>query len=126
GLELEPLLRIERRQIFEEDLLARPIGRLEVDGFHLDQREIALALFRLADLAADGVPRVQVELPDLRRRHVDVVRTGEVVVARRAEETEAVRQRLEHSLREQVAALLGARLQDLENELLLAHARRTR
>ena len=65
GFELDPLLRVERRQVLEEDLLADAIGRLEVDRFDLDQREVALALFRLADLAADGVAGLQVELADL-------------------------------------------------------------
>src|SRR4030095_12736881 len=69
-----------------------------------------------------GVSRVQVELPDLRGRHVDVVRAGQVVVIGRAQEAEAVRERLEHTFREDVAALLGAHAEDLEDQLLLAHA----
>jgi hypothetical protein len=35
GLHLEALLRIERRQVVEEDLVARFFGRLEVDGLDL-------------------------------------------------------------------------------------------
>jgi len=34
---------IERREIVEEDLVAGLLGRLEVDGVHLDEGEIALA-----------------------------------------------------------------------------------
>ena len=45
------LLRIERRQVLEEHLLARPFGRLEVDRFDLDQREVPLAVLRRPDLA---------------------------------------------------------------------------
>ena len=51
---------------------------------------------------------------------------GSIFVATRVrignQETEAVRQRFEHPFRENEAALLGARLEDLEDELLLAHA----
>ena len=49
---------------------------------------------------------------------------GQVVVVGRAQEAEAVRQRFEHAFREQQAALLGARAENLEDQLLLAHAGR--
>src|SRR5439155_1033354 len=65
-------------------------------------------------------------LPDLRWRDVDVIRARQVVVVRRSEESEPVRQYLEHALREDQPTLLGARLQDLEDQLLLAHAGRAR
>ena len=120
------LLRVERREVLEEDLLADLLGRLEVDRLDLDQREVALALLRRPDLAGHGVAGVQVELPDLRRRDVDVVGAGQVVVVGRAQEAVAVRQHLEHAFGEDQAALLGARAQDLEDELLLAHARGVR
>ena len=45
-LQPEAFLRIERREVLEEQLLARPIGSLEVDGFDLDQREVAFAFLR--------------------------------------------------------------------------------
>ena len=45
-------MRVERRQVVEEDLLARAFRRLEVDRLDLEQREVALALLRRADLAA--------------------------------------------------------------------------
>ena len=73
-LHADALGRVERRQVVEEDLVLRAVGRLEVDRVHLDEREVALVLLRRADLAADGVARAQVELADLRRRDVDVVR----------------------------------------------------
>ena len=120
----EPLLRIERRQVLEEQLLARLIGRLEVDRLDLDEREVALAFLRRPDLARDGVAGLQIELANLRRRHVDVVGARQVVVVGRAQEAEAVGQHFEHAFREDEAALLGLRLQDLEDQLLLAHAGR--
>jgi hypothetical protein len=123
-LELQPLLRIERRQVFEEQLVARLIRRLEVDRFDLDQREVALAVFRRTHLTGNGVPGLQVELANLRRRDVDVVRARQVVVVGRAQEAEAVRQHLEDTLGEHEAALLGLRFQNLEDQILLAHAGR--
>src|SRR6185436_9277907 len=103
---------------------AGDFGMLEVDRLDLDQGELALALLRLAHLAGDGVAGAQVEAPDLARGDVDVVRTGEVVVLRRTQEAEAVREALEHPLGEDEAALLGLRLEHLEDQLLLAHPRR--
>src|SRR5262249_25466791 len=126
GFERDLLLRIERRQVLEEHLLARALRRLEVHRLDLDQREIALAVLRRADLAGHRVAGVQIELADLRRRYVDVVGPGEVVVIGSAEEAEAVGERFEDAFREDQAALLGTRLEYLEDELLLAHAGRAR
>ena len=67
GLELQALLRIQRRQVVEEDLVAGFVGRLEVDGFDLDQREVFFAFVRRAHLAADGVAGLEVEFADLGR-----------------------------------------------------------
>ena len=126
GLELGALEGIERREVLEEDLVAGLVGRLEVDGLDLDEREVALALLRRPDLPGYRIARLEVELPDLRGRDVDVVRARQVVVVGRAKESEPVGQHLEHALGEDEAALLGLRLQDLEDELLLAHPGRAR
>src|SRR5213076_1668904 len=81
GVELEAqvLVGIERRQVVEEDLLARLLRLLEVDGLDLEQREVALAFLGGADLSGDHVAGAQVEAADLARRDVDIVGTGEVV-----------------------------------------------
>ena len=50
GLQLDALLGIERREVVEEDLVARLFGRLEVDGLDLDQREILFAFVRRTHL----------------------------------------------------------------------------
>jgi hypothetical protein len=122
GFEGDLLLRVERRQVLEEDLLLRFFGRFEVDGLDLDEREVPLTVLGRPDDAGDGVAGVQVELADLRWRHIDVVWAGQVVVIGRAQEAEAVGEGLEDTLGEDVAALLGAHAQDLEDELLFAHA----
>ena len=124
GFELQPVVGIERRQIVEEDLVARFLGRFEVDRVDFDQREITLAFFRRANLTGDGIACAQIEAADLRRRDVNVVRAGQVVVLGSAQEAEAVGQALENAFGEDEAALLRLGLQDLENELLFAQIRR--
>src|SRR5471032_2293788 len=42
GLKLQPLMGIQRRQVVEENLVARFLGGLKVDGVNLDQREVPL------------------------------------------------------------------------------------
>jgi hypothetical protein len=121
-LHLHPLLRVQRRQVVEQNLVARLFGRLEVDRLDLHQREVLLALMRRAHVAADGVAGLQVELANLRRRDVDVVRPGQVVVVRRAQEAVAVGQNLQHAFGEDVAFLFALRLQNLEDKVLLAEA----
>ena len=120
GFELQARVRIERRQVVEEDLVARFLGRLEVDGVDFDQREVALAFLGRPDLAGDGVAGAQIETADLRGRDVDVVGAGQIVVLGRAQEAEAVGQAFEHAFGEDQSALFGLRLQDLEDQLLLA------
>ena len=101
-LHLQPLVGIERRQVVEVDLVAGLLGVLEIDGVDLEQREIALALLRAADLAVDGVAGAQAEAADLRGRDVDVVGAGQVVRLRRAQEAEAVGQHLDDAFADDV------------------------
>ena len=122
GLHLDALLRIERREVVEEDLVAGLFGRLEVDGLDLDQGEVLFAFVRRADVAGDGVAGLEVELADLRGRDVDVVGAGEVVVVGRAEEAVAVGEDFEDALGEDVALFFALGLEDLEDEVLLAEA----
>ena len=122
GLHLDALLRIERREVVKEDFVARLFRRLEVDGLDLDEGEILLAFVGRADVAADGVAGFEIELAYLGRRHVDVVRSGQVVVVGRAEEAVAVGENLKDSLGEDVAFFFALRLEDLEDKILLAKA----
>ena len=80
GFLLDALLRIKRREIVKENLVARFLRRLEVHRLDLYQGKIFLAFVRRANLAAHRVARLQVKLTDLRGRNVDIVRAGEVVV----------------------------------------------
>ncbi len=124
GLHLQTARGIERRQVVEEDFVARDFGILEVDGFDFDEREVALAVLRRTHLPGDGVARAQIELSNLRRRDVDVVRARQIVVLRRAEESETVRQAFQHAFGEDESVLFGLRAEDLENQFLFAHAAR--
>jgi hypothetical protein len=122
ALEDQRLVGKERRQVLEEDLALGVLRRLAVDAVDLDQREVALAVLRRADLAFDRVAGVQVEAADLRGRDVDVVGAREVARVGRAQEAEAVGQDFQHALAEDALALLRLRLQQGEDEVVLAHA----
>src|SRR5262245_49759423 len=91
GLELQSLVGIERRQIIEEDLVASLVGMLEIDGFNFDQCEVSLSVLRRTYLSGYRIACAQIELADLRRRHVDVVRSGKIVVIRGSEKSKTVR-----------------------------------
>ena len=101
-------------------LLRDFLRRFKVDRVYFDQREVAFAFFRRPDLAGDGVAGAQVETADLRGRDVDVVRAGQIVVLRRAQEAEAVGQAFQYAFGEDKSALFGLRLENLEDEFLLA------
>ena len=122
GLQLQPLLRIQRRQVVEQNFVTGFVGRFKVDRFDLHQREIFFALMRRTYLAADGVAGFQVELANLRRRDINVVRSRQVVVIGRAQESVAVRQNLQNTFSEDVSFFFTLRLQDLEDEVLLAQS----
>ncbi len=111
---------VERGEVLEEDLVLGVLGRLGVDLVDLDQREVALAVLGRSDLPLDRVAGVQVEAPDLRRAHVDVVGPGQVAGVRGAQEPEPVRQHLQRALPEDAFPLLGLVLQQGEDEVLLA------
>ena len=54
-LEAEALVRKQRRQIVEIDLVLGLFRIFEIEGVDLEQREIAFAFLRAADVAFDGV-----------------------------------------------------------------------
>src|SRR5205085_8415140 len=116
--------RIERRQVVEENLFARLIGRFKVDRLDLDEREITLALFRRSDLTGDRVASAQIEFAYLRWADVDVVGPRQIVVFGRAQETKAVGQGFQDTFGEDQAALFGLRREHFKDQLLFAHARR--
>src|SRR5207247_8619226 len=92
ALELEDLVRVQRREVLEQDLVRRSLGRVGVDLVDLDQGKVALAVLGRADLALDRIARVEVEAPDLRGTDVDVVGGSQVGRVGRTQEVEAVGQ----------------------------------
>src|SRR5690606_35298066 len=123
-LELQTLPREERGQVLEQNLALRVLGRVVIDLPDLQQREVALAVLRRTNQPRDRITGPQVETPDLARRNVDIVGTREVGAVCRAQEAEAVLQDLEHTLAEDVLAVLRVSLQDREDDVLLARARK--
>ena len=119
-LEGQLLGRVVGRQVVEMDPVPRALRRIEVDRVDLEQGEVALALLGRADLAIDEVAGAQAEAPDLARRHVDVIRPGQIVDVRRAQEAEAVLQDLQHALAVDRNAALGQALERREHEIGLA------
>ena len=115
-------LGIERREVIEEYFISRDFGVLEINRLDFDEREIALTVFGRPNLSRDGVAGPQVELPDLRRGNVNVIRAGQIVVFRGAQEAEAIGQAFQDAFGENQAVLLGLGAEDLEDQLLLAHA----
>ena len=118
--EIDPLLRIQRGQVIEENLVAGRLGILEIDFFYFEQRKIPLAFLGRADLPGYDVSRSEIESADLRGRDVNVVRTGEVVGIRRPQESEAVGERFQHAFSVDHTVFFGLCLEDRENQLLLA------
>src|SRR5690606_31387038 len=81
GLQPQPLLRVERRELAELGPVARLLRVHAVDRVEPDERvELlpALALARLPDRPGDDVTLAQAVLADLGHRDVHVVRTGQV------------------------------------------------
>ena len=92
----------------------------EIDRVDFDQREVTLAFLGRTNLAGDRIASAQIETANLRRRDVNVVGTGKIVVLGGAQEAETIRQTFEHAFREDQSAFLGLSLQDLENQFLFA------
>ncbi len=112
---------IQWRQVIEQNLVACFVGGLEVNGFDLDEREIFFAFVGRAHLSADGVAGLEVKFADLGRGDVDIVWPGKVIVVGRAKEAVAVGQDFEDAFGKDVAFFFALRLQDFEDEVLLAH-----
>ena len=121
GFQDEPLVREQRREVVEMRLVLRLVRVFAVHGLDLEQREELLLFLGRPDLAGDQVAGLQIEPADLRRRNVNVLRAGQVIETLRTQEAEAFRQHFEHALGKQHAGALGIFLEDVENDLVLAH-----
>ena len=117
----EPLIRKQRRQIVEVDLVLGFLRVLEIERIDLEQRKIAFALLGAANVTLDGIAGAKAEAADLRRRDIDVIRSRQVVGVRRAQKSEAVGENLDDAFADDVGFLDRKLLENGEHQLLLAH-----
>ena len=121
GFQNEPLVREQRREVVEMGLVLGLVRIFPIHGFDLEQGEEAFLVLGRPDLAGDQVAGLQIETADLRRRDVDVFRTRQIIEALRTQEAEAFGQHLEHAFGEQHPGAFGVLLEDMEDDLVLAH-----
>ena len=125
ALQAQALVRVQRCQVLEQDLVLGLFGQLEIDRIDLKKSKVALGFFGRADRTDNGIAGAQVKAADLRGRHINVVRPGQVRAIGGAQEAEAVLQDLHHPFAGDVFALAGLGLEQRENQVLLAHAAAT-
>ncbi len=118
----DALFGVERGQVVEQRLVPGNRGVLEIDLGDLEQGKITLAFLGRADLSGNRVAGAQGETANLGGRYIDIIRTREIVGIGRPQETETVGKDLQHPLAEDGPVFFGCRIQDGENEILLAHA----
>ncbi|MNZ35056.1 hypothetical protein D3C78_524460 [compost metagenome] len=120
GFHLHALVGEQRSEVLEQDLVLRVFRAIEVDRVDLQQREVALALFRRSNLADDGVAGAQVEAADLAGRDVDVVRAGQIGRVGGTQEAEAILKNLQHAIARDFLAAFRVLLQQREDDVLFA------
>src|SRR5439155_22233796 len=90
GLQLNPLVGIERCEVVEKDLVASNVWVLEINGFYRDQGKIPLSVLGRTNLPGDRIASVQIELTNLGRRDVNVVWPGKIIVVWGSQKAESV------------------------------------
>src|SRR5207248_3558251 len=63
---------------------------------------LTLAFLWRADMPINGIAGAQAEPADLRGRDIDVVRAGQIIRFRRAQETEAIGEHFDHAFADDV------------------------
>ena len=120
-LEDETLVGEQRREIVEVRLVLRLLRILCIDRFHLEQREETLLLLRRTNLASDQIAGLKIEATNLRWGDVNILRAGQVIEALRTKEPESFRKNFKDAFRKQDATALRVLLQNVEDDLMLAH-----
>ena len=98
------------------------IGPKAVNGLHLEEGIKAFVILRRSNLARHLMTRPQVESLDLRRRDINIIWTGEVVVVLRPEKTVPFLHHFQHTGGEQFPLFFRTRLEDAHNQFLLLQA----
>src|SRR5690606_16169596 len=117
---VQTLFGIERRQVVEQNLGLDHLRIFEVDRIDLEQSKVTLTLARTTNGTMYRIARAQAETADLRRRNIDIVRTRKIVGVGATQEAETVRQDFQHTRGDDLDLFVGQRLQDREQQVLLA------
>ncbi len=120
GRELQLLIRKDRRELVEVRPIARRFGIDAVDQLNPQQAEVALIFFGWSYLAGDPVSSPQAEAPDLGLRHIHIVRPRQHPVA--AQKAKAIGDDIQNAGAKGIALLLGLRMHQLHDQILLAQA----
>ena len=118
----QALVREQRRQVFEQDLVFGLLGAGEVNIADLEQGEVALAFFGRANLAGDGVACAQIEATNLAGRYIDVVGASEIGTVCTAQKAKSVLEDFQYAVAVDVLATFRVTLQNRENDVLFAGA----
>ena len=95
--QLEFLLRKQRRKALEGNAVANIFGIETVDFQYFHHRKIFFNIARRTDSASHRVAGLEAIVLYLLLRQVDIVGRSQIVVIRRAEETESVGRKLQHA-----------------------------
>mmetsp|Transcript_18535 Transcript_18535/g.30416 ORF Transcript_18535/g.30416 Transcript_18535/m.30416 type:complete len:299 (+) Transcript_18535:12857-13753(+) len=123
GFHRQTLVRIKRREVIESDLVLHTFRIFKIDPCRVRQSKIAFRIIRRLDNAFDRVPSAQRILADHVGRHIDIIRTRQIVCLRRPQETKAVLQNFQNTIARYFPSLIRAFAEDLEHHLAFAHGR---
>ena len=123
ALEFQALVRVQRGEVLEQCPVSGFFRSLVVDFRDFQESEITFTFLGRADFPGHRVAGAQAEPADLVGRDVDVVDACLVRHVRGAQEAESLLQDFEHAFPEDIFSVSGMRLEQLEDEVLLARAR---
>ena len=124
-LQHEALIGEKRGQVFKGHDAAGLFGIIVVDLLDFQHREESLFVLWRPDFAQNQIPRAQAKTADLRGRHIDILRAGQIIVDRGAKKPEIVRQNFKDALAYDIAAASGMRLKNLKSQLMLSKSAQT-
>ena len=99
-------------------------GIIKVNLQYLGQGKITLTILWRANFAFNGVTCAQTKLAHHVRRHVNIVRTRQIIGLGRTQKTKTVRQNLNRAKTHDLLAILSQLFQDREHQILLTQGRR--
>ena len=91
-------VRIDGREVVKKNKVFGVFRRFKADFGDLEQGKVAFALLGGADLTGNYIALAQGKPPDLRGRHVDVIRAGHVAAQRRPQKAKAIGQNFKNAI----------------------------